>query len=153
MTDRLEAVKAALNEAGNELWLALAHAHRLVGQFRDKHGRDPSEAELRVMATLFIEQNKRERTDRISKERNGGDRAPGDNEWPEACEDCGQTDFWDNRAKKASGEYKANSPDFKCKNCSKGVWLKGKKKKGKPAASEPEPEPEPEPDYEDDLPF
>lgn len=42
---------------------------------------------------------------------------------PESCEGCGGTSFYDNRAKKASGEFKSNSPDFKCRGCQKGVWL------------------------------
>lgn len=44
------------------------------------------------------------------------------------CAGCGGTNFYDNSEKKASGEYKANAPDFKCsdKNCGKGVWLKPK---------------------------
>ena len=40
------------------------------------------------------------------------------------CKQCQGTEFYDNRAKKASGEFKANSPDFKCKGCGKGVWPK-----------------------------
>lgn len=32
-------------------------------------------------------------------------------------------EFYDNRQRKASGEYKANSPDFKHKASGRGVWL------------------------------
>ncbi len=41
------------------------------------------------------------------------------------CPDCGGA-MWDNRSKKASGEFKPTSPDHACKdkaNCGKGVWL------------------------------
>lgn len=30
--------------------------------------------------------------------------------------------MWDNRPKKASGEFKSTSPDFKCKNCGYVIW-------------------------------
>lgn len=42
-----------------------------------------------------------------------------------ACKQCGGNEFYDNRAKKASGEYKQNAADGKCKNksCAKAVWL------------------------------
>ena len=35
--------------------------------------------------------------------------------------------MWDNRSKKASGQYKSNRADYSCKDkdgCNKGVWLK-----------------------------
>lgn len=39
------------------------------------------------------------------------------------CPTC-QGPTWDNRAKKASGEFKAKSPDFSCKNkaCGGAIW-------------------------------
>lgn len=39
------------------------------------------------------------------------------------CPKC-NGDVWDNRPKKASGEYKQNSPDFKCRNkaCGGVIW-------------------------------
>ncbi len=45
---------------------------------------------------------------------------------PEKCAACGGTNFYDNRPKKASGQYKSTAPDFKCvnKDCGKGVWLR-----------------------------
>lgn len=45
------------------------------------------------------------------------------------CE-CGEDNWFDNRAKKKSGEYKPNAADFKCANkeCGKGVWLTPMKK-------------------------
>lgn len=42
---------------------------------------------------------------------------------PTACPQCSGTAFYDNRPKKASGEYKAKAPDFKCRGCQKGIWL------------------------------
>ena len=41
------------------------------------------------------------------------------------CSQCGSVEWWDNRDKKASGQYKPNAADGKCKNksCSKAVWL------------------------------
>ena len=33
------------------------------------------------------------------------------------CYKCGGEEFFDNTEKKATGEYKENCPDFKCKNC------------------------------------
>lgn len=40
-----------------------------------------------------------------------------------ACPECGG-EMWDNRPKKASGLFKKNSPDFKCKNadCGSVIW-------------------------------
>lgn len=45
---------------------------------------------------------------------------------PASCANCGGSEFYDNRPKKASGEFKPNAPDFKCKDrgCNKGVWAK-----------------------------
>ena len=42
------------------------------------------------------------------------------------CKGCGGNQFWDNRPRKASGQYSEKSPDAKCRNkeCAKGVWLK-----------------------------
>lgn len=42
----------------------------------------------------------------------------------QTCPKCGGG-MWDNRAKKASGEFKPTSPDFACKDkkCKQGVWL------------------------------
>jgi hypothetical protein len=40
------------------------------------------------------------------------------------CPACGGV-MWDNRAKKASGQFKANAPDFSCKdrqNCEGKLW-------------------------------
>ena len=66
------------------------------------------------------------------------------------CPDCGG-EMWDNRPKKASGDYKPNAPDFSCKDkdgCGKKVWLdkKGAKTKAAPAeAAEDMRTPEPKP--------
>lgn len=51
--------------------------------------------------------------------------APPNGDRPQSCANCGGADFYDNRAKKASGDYKPNAPDYKCsaKGCGKGVWL------------------------------
>jgi len=38
-----------------------------------------------------------------------------------SCPKC-NGEMWDNRPKKESGEYKATSPDFKCKDCGHVVW-------------------------------
>ena len=43
---------------------------------------------------------------------------------PASCPQCHGAEFYDNRPKKASGEYKPKAPDFKCKGCSKGIWTK-----------------------------
>jgi len=47
----------------------------------------------------------------------------------QVCPDCGG-EMWDNREKKASGQFKPTSPDFACKDkqCGKAIWLE---KKGK----------------------
>lgn len=37
------------------------------------------------------------------------------------CPKC-NSDVWDNRQKKASGQFKANAPDFSCKNKSQCGW-------------------------------
>lgn len=44
------------------------------------------------------------------------------------CPDCG-SDCYDNRPKKESGKYKANAPDYACKDkdgCGKRIWLEKK---------------------------
>lgn len=55
---------------------------------------------------------------------------------PESCPKCGG-EMWDNRPKKAAGEFKPNSPDFKCKDsgCGHIIWpAKDDKPKGKSRA-------------------
>ena len=52
------------------------------------------------------------------------------------CAKCGGA-MWDNRPKKASGEYKATSPDFACKdkNCKHAEWIKDDPSPNTPATS------------------
>ena len=52
------------------------------------------------------------------------------------CAKCGGA-MWDNRPKKASGEYKATSPDFACKdkNCKHAEWIKDDPTPNTPATS------------------
>lgn len=40
------------------------------------------------------------------------------------CKKCGGNSFWNNRDKKASGQYSPKAPDYKCadKECGNGVW-------------------------------
>jgi len=38
------------------------------------------------------------------------------------CPNCGGNRWWDNREKKAKGEYKPNAPDAKCSECGYAVW-------------------------------
>ena len=57
------------------------------------------------------------------------------------CPMC-QSPMWDNKEKKASGEFKATSPDFSCKNkdCHHGIWPEKPKEKQterKPAPNKP----------------
>ena len=87
--------------------------------------------------TLFIESNKRARKETGAPKQGGASRS---SHPPNACPECG-SDMWDNREKKASGEFKPRSPDFTCKNCRHGVWLETKP--AEPPLSEPD----------DDLPF
>lgn len=44
-------------------------------------------------------------------------------EWALARIQSNPDEFYDNRAKKQSGEYKANAPDFKHKATKRAVWL------------------------------
>ena len=37
------------------------------------------------------------------------------------CPKC-DNDMWDNRPKKATGDFKKNGPDFKCKKCEHVIW-------------------------------
>jgi len=41
------------------------------------------------------------------------------------CFKCGGKEYFDNREKKASGEYKENAPDLKCKNCKAALTADG----------------------------
>ena len=47
------------------------------------------------------------------------------------CPACGG-EMWDNRPKKASGEFKSTSPDFKCKSCGHVIWPPKEKAPSKP---------------------
>ena len=38
------------------------------------------------------------------------------------CPTCG-SEVWDNRERKASGQYKPTYPDFRCKACDAAGWL------------------------------
>lgn len=40
------------------------------------------------------------------------------------CVKCGKNEWWDNRQRKAAGQYSAKAPDFKCadKACGQGKW-------------------------------
>ena len=42
---------------------------------------------------------------------------------PAACGLCGSTKLYDNREKKAKGEYGPKSPDFKCSGCRALAWV------------------------------
>ena len=43
--------------------------------------------------------------------------------WGTARYQSAPDEFWDNRPKKAAGEYKPNSPDLKHKESGLAVWL------------------------------
>lgn len=64
------------------------------------------------------------------------------------CPECGGP-CWDNRPKKASGEFKANAPDYKCKdkNCDGVIWPDDDEGAGpgKPSAEQPPVETDKEP--------
>jgi hypothetical protein len=61
------------------------------------------------------------------------------------CPKCGSDDLYDNREKKAEGEFSPKSPDFKCKACDEAFWLerKGGNAKGKGKFSSPPKKKEP----------
>ena len=48
------------------------------------------------------------------------------------CPKCSQVTMWDNRVKKASGEFKPKSPDFSCSNptCKHAIWPQKKQAPG-----------------------
>lgn len=80
----------------------------------------------------------------VSAEEMTGKGAEGQKREPKpVCPKCGGP-MWDNRAKKASGEYSAQSPDFACKNkktgCDGKLWPGAwpPKEEKKPGASEGE---------------
>src|SRR2546430_8043270 len=52
------------------------------------------------------------------------------------CPKCKNAEMWDNRPKKASGDFKPSSPDFKCKDseCGHVIWPP---KDGQPMRSVP----------------
>lgn len=58
------------------------------------------------------------------------------------CPKCGGA-MWDNRPKKASGEYSAKSPDFKCKTktCDGVIWPPKADATGQPPAAASKPQP------------
>ena len=52
-----------------------------------------------------------------------GDLKAANKAWGTARYQAAPDEFWDNRPKKASGEYKPNSPDLKHKESGLAVWL------------------------------
>ena len=52
------------------------------------------------------------------------------------CPKC-NSEMWDNKPKKASGEFKSNSPDYKCRNASCGnvIWPPKTKTQTQPQTS------------------
>ena len=102
---------------------SLNEAKEICERFEDAFGHAPTEAELRIAATLYIQINKTERTSKISKERNNSSSGKQSAADVPDCPDCGE-DMWDNREDKRS----ARSPDFKCKDkdCGHAIWLDSK---------------------------
>lgn len=111
---RLEQELYMNTAVGNAVYESLNGAVTIVEHFKKMHGREPTDLEIRLAATLFIEENKQRRTDQISKERKARSRPPvqvqnaGD---VPACPQCGG-EMWDNRGKKKNPK----APDFRCKN-------------------------------------
>lgn len=102
-----------------KLFAALEDAAKIVATFKSRHeGREPTDAELRVAATLFIEE---QRANGRSTNGNGKDHTPESDS--QKCPIC-EGEMWDNRPKKKSGEFKKSAPDFKCKDkdCDGAVW-------------------------------
>lgn len=59
-----------------------------------------------------------------NRQQQGGRPARANIPAPEACDMCGGP-IWDNRAKKASGQYKRTAPDYSCQdkdNCGAIAW-------------------------------
>lgn len=119
---------------------ALAEARDIAERFENEFGHPPTREECAMAATLYIEANKQESKGKAK------DQAK-DEGVPSECADCGG-DLWDNRAKKASGDYKPKAPDFKCKDCEKPIWLDDRKE-NKPRERKPISDPDPD----GELPF
>lgn len=85
-----------------------------------KHGAEPSKAvlELREIQEEVTE------SQAIRNGLEAGESDEGDSTRIEECPECGEG-VWDNRPKKQSGKFKANAPDFSCKNkdgCGWAFW-------------------------------
>jgi hypothetical protein len=50
------------------------------------------------------------------------------------CPTCGADRWWDNRARKATGEMDRAEPDYACANCRHGRWNDGRQQPGRPTA-------------------
>lgn len=103
-------------------------AHR--GKLPQKHGGDSFRWDPPAIAEVARAAAASSPTTRQNTASNGngnGSAAPRQKGSPSApkCDKCGGA-MWDNRAKKASGEFKDSSPDFSCKDkqCKHAVWLK-----------------------------
>ena len=110
---RIEPKEEGMDTAvGNAVYESLNGAVTIVQHFKKMHGREPTDAEIRVAATLFIEENKQRRTEQISAERKARSSAPAHAavDVP-ACPQCGG-EMWDNRGRKKNPK----APDFRCKN-------------------------------------
>jgi hypothetical protein len=50
------------------------------------------------------------------------------------CPTCGGDRWWDNRARKVTGEMDRAEPDYACANCRHGRWNDGRHRPGRPTA-------------------
>ena len=48
------------------------------------------------------------------------------------CPTCGGHQWWDNRARKATGEMSRSQPDYVCTDCRHGRWIDGRQRSGRP---------------------
>ena len=47
------------------------------------------------------------------------------------CRTCGGHQWWDNRARKATGEMSRSQPDYVCADCRHGRWVDGRQRSGR----------------------
>jgi hypothetical protein len=109
-----------------QIWNNLNTAVRVVARFKEEHGREPSFAEVKIAGAIGITSDREKQAAAKSNGGGGYKGKPKGSYTPAAdavCGACGSTNVWDNRRKKASGEFKAGAPDLKCKDCQEATWL------------------------------
>lgn len=107
-------------------WECAEMAGQIADKFGKEFGREMTDVDYKLFASMYISRTEKPRGGGFQRgapastgAASGGSPASPDLK----CPKCGGP-VWDNRAKKASGDYQPTSPDAKCKNkqCGGVIW-------------------------------